>query len=164
MPGVKGDFEALRKMRVHLEAVGHGAVRREVNAHCASIASMEIMLGFARGVDPYGKPWKNRIDGHHPLVGFNRYVTTTPTATGFRVDARHKGAGVHQYGATIKAKTRRKVQGYLTFRLPDGSWVSKRSVTIPARQYVPEFALPRSWDEQFSAATELLLRYRVAPR
>ncbi len=163
MAGVKGDFAALRTMQQQLAAIGRGALRREVNAHCASIADMEITYGFARGHDPYGKAWAPRAFGGQPLQGFRRYVTVAPNATGFRVDARHKAAAVQQYGATIKAKTRRKVQGFLLFRTPTG-WASKKSVTIPARQYVPEFALPGGWTRQFEDAAALLLKYRLAPK
>ena len=85
---------------------------------------------------PDGTPWPaNRAGGsiltqtgQHLLQSLAFYATAEEAVWGAAWEFAH----VHQEGAVITPKT----AAVLRFRTPDGKWVSKKSVTIPKREFV----------------------------
>lgn len=104
---------------------------------------------FAHQVGPDGEAWPARLETFetHPLM--NETGTLLAAATGGpghvkRIGARElitgvskgtsgslAGAAIHQFGGTIRAKTKE----FLSFRL-NGRWVKTKAVKIPARPYI----------------------------
>lgn len=85
---------------------------------------------------PDGTPWApNRAGtailtqtGQHLLQSVAFYATADEAVWGAAWEFAH----IHQEGAVIKPKT----AAVLRFKTPAGKWVSKKSVTIPARPFV----------------------------
>lgn len=191
--GVTGDFAGLTDLRRRLGAISGGSgggFRRQVNQVCAEAALKVIDDTFTRGIDPYGNPWAPLTSrSGKPLLdkGVHLRNTLNPkvTSTGFVVSTPFKGAAVHQYGATIKAKT----PAGLLFRVQTGtrytkknaesymgggknfgkspflkkpkiikSWVRVMQVTIPRRQYMPEGRLGPRWSGAIDAAADTAMR------
>jgi phage gpG-like protein len=107
--------------------------------------------GFDLSQAPDGKPWeplKVRIGGQ-PLVKTGKLrdkaQSATPTASGIMVTIDLVRAATHQYGATIRAKTAKK----LRFRA-GRRWVFVDQVSIPARPFLPEGELPPRWRDRLS--------------
>jgi phage gpG-like protein len=175
-------MRGLEDLRRRMAAVASPGLRRDIAANCAEAAVKLIDDGFRTSTDPYGKPWaplKSRVG--KPLLDTRTHLqgrlAPRVTGSGFTISTSFVGAPVHQYGATIKAKTavyrfggagsagqdmvtagkpmlRFKVGG----RGKKGRWVSKEQVTIPRRQYMPEdYAGPR-WERGINdAATDTLM-------
>jgi len=100
------------------------------------VASTEIR--FERGHGPDGAAWtpsyrasseggKTLVKEHH----LKDSITHDPSRDEVRVGTNVLYAAVHQFGATIRAKTSRG----LRFR-SGGNWVTKKQVTIPARPFL----------------------------
>lgn len=90
-------------------------------------------------VDPAGVAWPEslRVKEHggktlHDSGRLMRSITHEPEARQVRVGSNLIYAGVHQAGATIRAKT----AGGLHFTLANGEQVTVGQVTIPARPYL----------------------------
>lgn len=120
-------------------------------------------LCFTDGVSPYGDPWAPiqfrmigegsgavQADAGQPLlstgvlrnsIGKNVEGNTLTVGTDLIY------AGVHQYGATIKPVR----ASALRFPTPTG-YAVKKSVTIPARPYLPTDGLPDEWAETAETA------------
>lgn len=91
---------------------------------------------FDKGNSPEGVPWVPlRIRQGRPLLDTGRLrasIQGRVTATGVQVGTNAIQAGVHQFGATIRAK-----QGkYLAIPLADGGIALVPSVFIPARPFM----------------------------
>lgn len=115
-----------------------------------------------RSVDPYGMPWKPRSDGAAPLKGLRGTFSARVVNGNPQVTSSKWYAVVHQRGWKIDAKS----APYLRFRLPNGQWVSKKTVIIPRRQLVPteRDGLSRSWNEALMKATEQFYRDHLQGR
>ena len=59
-------------------------------------------------------------------------ITATATDSTAQAGTALKYAGIHQFGGTIRAKTRKG----LRFKVA-GKWANKREVTIPSRPFMP---------------------------
>lgn len=85
---------------------------------------------------PDGTPWAPNLvgtailtqTGQHLLQSVAFYATADEAVWGAAWEFAH----IHQEGAVIKPKT----AAVLRFKTPGGKWVSKKSVTIPARPFV----------------------------
>jgi len=104
-----------------------------------------VQLGFIASTDPYGRPWAPlKIRQGQPLRDKGHLMNSID----YRVDGNAVEVGtnrehvhVHQYGATIKANGGK----LLVFRGPDGGLRFAKSVTIPARPFLPLDGLPQAW-------------------
>jgi hypothetical protein len=94
-----------------------------------------IQNSIDTSTDCYGRSMPMRTDGAAPLQGLRNSFTASFSAAGPRVGTDKWYAKVHNRGWTIRPTT----QQYLKFRLPNGAWVSARTVVIPRRQLVPTF-------------------------
>lgn len=97
------------------------------------------MERFDREVSPDGVPWQKswraRLQGGKTLQSTGRLrdsIQLIVQGKKVSVKTNVKYAPVHQFGATIKAKSGK----YLNFKTPTGGWVKIRSVTIPARPFL----------------------------
>ncbi|MPZ57615.1 MAG: phage virion morphogenesis protein [Rhizobiales bacterium] len=95
-------------------------------------------MHFERGTGPDGSPWPPSLraltEGGKTLIDsaiLMQSITFVASDTGVEVGTNILYAAVHQFGATIQAKTD---QG-LRFKVGD-QWVRKDSVTIPARPFL----------------------------
>jgi phage virion morphogenesis protein len=92
-------------------------------------------LRFHDGKGPSGLPWRAVLRGGRPLrntgVHLMNAVSHRVEGNSVRVGVPPAWGSVHQFGATIRAKG----AGYLRFRIGQ-QWVSKKSVTIPARPFL----------------------------
>lgn len=189
--GVRGDFKALALLSRQLRQLGSTEARREFNTDCAEAARTEAMVGFRRGVDPYDKPWKPlRSRDGRPLQDTGALRNSLAgkvhvRAGGFSITTNRKGAAVHQYGATIRAKNPRYRFGpydmvtagkpMLVFRAGGarprghgrgrtGGWVQKEKVVIPQRQMVPEADVGRRWGAAIEKAADDFIKLRAGVR
>lgn len=127
---------------------GNGALTKTLERCYDTIIEGERQM-FADRSGPDGSPWPDRLETveNHPLL--NRSGSLLAAATGGnghvkRIGNRElitgvqkgssgslAGALVHQYGATIRPRSK----PFLNFRL-NGKWVQAKQVTIPARPYI----------------------------
>ncbi|MCB1464970.1 MAG: phage virion morphogenesis protein [Nitratireductor sp.] len=95
---------------------------------------------FEREEDPQGNPWppsiRKLVEGGRTLsdtLGLVNSITHEASQEGVAVGTNKISAAVHQFGATIKAKTAKG----LRFRLPgDNDFRIVQQVTIPARPFL----------------------------
>lgn len=96
---------------------------------------------FDKGVAPDGTPWKPSLrarqkggqtlmDKRHLYSSIHSQVVDDDTV---EVSTNREYAAAHQFGVTIVPKS---ATGVLRFRLPNGQYVSKKSVTLPARPFI----------------------------
>lgn len=96
---------------------------------------------FGSGIAPGGTPWKpsqraRQVGGqtlveHGTLRDSNTYQVVGDDTV--EVGTNVEYATAHQFGVTIKPKSS---GGRLRFKLPNGQWVSSKSVTLPARPFL----------------------------
>lgn len=181
MPGVKGDFARVSELVQRLTELGSKQFRLELNERLGAAAITLITLGFERGVDPYGKPWKPTISRDGQTLRDrgrlqNSFTFSGVKAASFAVGTNAPFASVHQYGATIVAKNAKalrfqlpvatrifKMRGKGRLKTPEvlTRWVMVKKVTIPQRQMVPENTLGPIWmgmvaEEVEAAVLELM--------
>lgn len=99
-----------------------------------------VQTHFLAGTDPYGAPWQPTLRGGQVLVDTGRLRSSiafqaAPDALAVGTNVIY--AKVHQFGATIVAKAAK----FLRFKI-GSKWVMKKSVTIPARPFLPVQGLP----------------------
>lgn len=95
---------------------------------------------FEQGRDPFGLPWKTsrRAERQHgqTLIDSGRLRTSItfrlPSPTSLEVGTNVKYAATHQFGATIRARTKKG----LRFKIPGVGWRTAREVTIPPRPFL----------------------------
>lgn len=118
--------------------------------------------GIDRGVDPYGVAWPKRTDGATPLQGFKNTFTAQFSGDWIKVASSKWYAKVHQAGMKISAVNAPN----LRFRLPNGAFVSKPSVTIPQRKMIPvrEEGLGPFWAPVLMRTTEQFMRDHLQGR
>lgn len=111
----------------------------------------QVQLCFADSRDPYGAAWLPlKTRSGQPLLNTRKLQASIthavePHAVTIGTNANSGGVPyprVHQFGAFIQAKN----APYLRFKTPNG-WASKKSVTIPARPFLPTNGLPSEWSE-----------------
>lgn len=124
----------------------------------ALVASTQQRFEVQRS--PAGVPWKQSLRAQsvsgQTLVDSGRLrasITHRPSASRVEVGTNVNYAAVHQFGATIRAKTAKG----LRFRIGD-RFVIKRQVTVPARPFLGIDAADR---EEIVAITTDWLRARV---
>lgn len=105
---LRGDFDRLSALVDRARHIAAPSFRAGVLVNIAEAARTEIVLGFAKGTDPYGNKWAplkakrgSRRYGGQPLRdrgilqnSFNVIVT----ATGIKILSAAFYAGFHQYG------------------------------------------------------------------
>lgn len=121
-----------------LSAVGRAAMEIADTQRLAEAIGETLVSGtqdrFEQGVAPDGTPWAPTLRGGQTLVDSGRlknsigYEASPSTVV---VGASAEYAATHQFGATIEAKAAEN----LKFKIGD-RWVSKPSVTIPARPII----------------------------
>ena len=146
---VRGDFSKLADLRRRLERLPV-EFRPAVSKACAEEAVRVLDDEFRSSSGPDGQPWTPLVSRvGKPLLDTGAHLrnTLTPkvTPTGFIISTPFPGAAVHQDGATITAKNARMLRFRMGGARPrgygkgqTGGWVSKQSVTIPARPYMPD--------------------------
>ena len=174
---VKGDFSGLSDLRRRMAAIGDGKLRLSIAKNCAEAGMKVLDDEFRSSTDPYGRPWApltSRIGQPLRDTGTHLQGSLSPKSsqTGFVISTSFKGAAVHQYGATIRAKPGKvlafQVRGpnYASAMRaarrsgrPQSVAVLKRntmrflkSVTIPSRQYMPEGDVGARWAKGLNAA------------
>lgn len=105
--------------------------------------SGRVQTHFLAGTDPYGAPWQPTIRGGQVLVDtgrLRRSIDFQATADALAVGTNVLYAKVHQFGATIVAKTAK----FLRFKIGN-KWVSRKQVTVPARPFLPVQGLPEGY-------------------
>lgn len=159
------DWAALARLIRAVERLGDGTAARALQRELADETQVLIGRGFAGSITPTGKPWRPlkfpRASGRttRPLVDSGRLHlgllhSVTFGMNGFTFSAKHPGAAVHQFGATIVPRRAPR----LVFRTGLGVHVAS-SVTIPARRYMPEGSkLPPAWKLRWNARAEETLR------
>ena len=153
-----------------LEALSEKIGGREALGTVANAIAEEIRLGFEDSTDPWGTPWKAlKFRAGQPLkdtgVLANSITHNITSDTSAEVGTNICYAIVHQFGATVKAdqpKGKQSLCGYVTKgakRLAfsaGGSIIHAKSVTIPARPFMPirngAADLPESWKGSILAA------------
>lgn len=163
------DKRALEKLVKQLRAAGSGALYDRMKKRVAAEALTQLQLGFRQSRDPYGKAWPPpEHRSGKPLLDTGRMrnsFTIEITFNGFKLGTKVIYAPVHQYGATIKAKTAKALR--IPFAMqgpaPKGvrgggglgtSFVFVKSVTIPRRQMVPEGTLGPIWGPAFEKTSD----------
>src|ERR1700674_1971207 len=103
---IKGDFGRLEDLIARVRTVASAKFREAVLLNIAEAARTEIVLGFERGQDPYGRSWDRlkartgRRVGGQPLRDrgqLQNSFNVRPNATGFTVSAVYYAA-FHQHG------------------------------------------------------------------
>ena len=129
-------------------AIGRFNPERVMGA-IANMTESLLDTEFAAHETPYGESWPARSDGAPALTRFRRHITVTHTGWRLRVTITHPGARAHNYGAVIFAK----YAPALRFKLPNGTWCSKRSVVLPQRRMVPgNSGMPSRWRSLYLSA------------
>lgn len=160
---VKGDFSGLSDLRRRMAAIGDGKLRLSIAKNCAEAGMKVLDDEFRSSTDPYGRPWApltSRVGQPLRDTGAHLQGSLSPKSsqTGFVISTSFKGAAVHQYGATIRAKGRAlafRVRGGPTARRPRGKQsglIFAKQVTIPRRQYMPEGDVGERWAKGLNAA------------
>lgn len=181
--GLTGDWADLARFISKLERVGEAKaeILEGLGEHIVDL----IKQGHESGTAPDGSTWAAKVDGEAShLEGPSGDLKSSWHTKSVDSDSVTVGPGpfyaaVHQGGKTIhargkgnkrresyttrkgKQRTRTLAKGadLLTFKVGD-RWVSKESVTIPARPMVPDGSLPPRWEAELErAAVEMLREY-----
>ena len=110
---LSGDFEIIKKWQKQLEQAPK--LRGELSKKLSENAITQVRMGFRRAIDPYGAPWAGithrsgkPLNASGALRGSIKRRDVTDDR--FTVCIGGKYAGVHQNGATIRAKNTRRVE------------------------------------------------------
>jgi phage gpG-like protein len=143
---LSGDFDRLERLIARAGRIASDSFRRELLWNIAHEVNRQIGDEFRLGQDPNGKPWQplRSRPGGRPLVKSGKLQraaqSAVPTPTGVMVQIDLVQAATQNYGARIRAKNVKA----LRFRV-GRRWVFAKSVTIPARPFLPEGDLPQRW-------------------
>ena len=168
--GVTGDFGGLDDLRRALQEAGSRETRISLAKNLGEEARTQAVIGFQRSVDPYDKQWKPlRSREGQPLRDSGRLQNSIHwalTPSGFVVTTDAKYAAVHQYGATIRAKTPKGLRFRVGGARPrtSGKWVNKREVEIPRRQFMPEGNIGARWAKALEAVADAVVRRMAGGR
>jgi phage gpG-like protein len=132
-------------------------------------AALELVDdGFARGIDPDGRPWKasptaaaraGQIMRDTGRLQRSFARDSSHDASEIRIGTKVRYAGVHKYGKKIKTRSK----PYLKFRIGRGSskrWVQTKEVEIPARPMIPGRTIPYRWARKLEQAARDFERNR----
>jgi phage gpG-like protein len=187
---VTGDFEELRRLRARIAQLQSAGFRRDVATVLGGAAKKLVQDQFNTSRDPYGAPWKplahKRRRGELASAKVLQNTGVMLTSLNYRVDPSGvrlsmpvSYAAVHQYGATIPARSNATGQvlhgrylrnGQFRFSKKSKASVAMRGrpatfgqVTIPQRQIFPDAArgLPQPWLEAFNLDALGLIRRRL---
>jgi phage gpG-like protein len=104
---IRGDFGRLEDLVRRAAEIASPQFRHRVLQNVAEAARTEIVLGFERGADPYGRKWeplkarRGRRIGGQPLLDTGRLRSSffvSPTSQGIVVRTNVSYAGYHQFG------------------------------------------------------------------
>lgn len=150
MPAIKIEVQDRAVIAALNRLIQAGGELAPVLAAIGRQVKTNVQLGFVQGVDPYGRSWAPlKVRQGQPLRDTGRLMGSIDyrvEQAAVEIGTNVRYAPVHQFGATIRAKTPRG----LIFPVP-GGYVRKRRVTIPARAFLPTRGLPQSWREDILA-------------
>lgn len=111
---------------------------KELNQILGEVVRTGTVERFENSESPEGDRWKNSIransEGGKTLVqsaGLKNSISVHATAKGFAVGTNKKYAAIHQFGGTIRAKSKKG----LIFKI-NGKFARKQEVEIPARPFL----------------------------
>lgn len=111
---------------------------KELNQVLGEAVRTGTIERFENSEDPEGNRWRNSIrantEGGKTLVqsaGLKNSIAVRATAKGFAVGTNKKYAAIHQFGGTIRAKSKKG----LIFKI-NGKFARKQEVEIPARPFL----------------------------
>jgi len=153
---VTGDFAGLKRIEDKLRKAADA--KRDILRALEEEAINQVNEGFDGQRDPYGAGWASTIRGGKTLRdtgGLKGSLHRSRDSSSFTIGFSKMYAAVHQYGATIKAKTSRG----LLFKIGK-QWVRKQVVKIRARPMLPSGSrgLPASWVAAFVKSGNAALR------
>jgi len=167
---IRGEYSKLERLVRLAHNMAMPEWRAGLSRVAAEAAREQIAASFAEGRDPWGRPWKKslraELEGGQTLSDTGRLRRSFgygANPSGFSIGTNVRYAATHQYGATIAAKR----APYLKFRLAGGSrkrksgrgrWVQVKSVTIPARPFIPEPGLSPAWKSAIESAIRSYIR------
>lgn len=143
-------------LKAKLDKIAASAESKTVFERVGAAVLSKVQLGFRGGVDPWGTAWKPlKLRTGQPLSDtgrLRRSIIAVADDNGVTIGTNLKYARVHQFGATITAKN----APFLAIPKPGGGIFRKKSVTVPARPYLPlnnegKVDLPLHWREAIVA-------------
>ena len=144
--GLTGDFGKLDQLAKALEAIGDK--KRGLLKDLAQEALAKVGEGFETSTSPLGIPWAPLLLRQgQPLLDTGRLrssITYALSDSGFSLGTAVAYAPVHQYGATIQAKSAKG----LRWRA-GGRWYGAKQVKVPARPFLPEGRVSADWEAEF---------------
>lgn len=134
---VDGTQEALAALASAQDALGDATPMWDEIGGALTVSTQQ---NFERESSPDGNPWPQSLrvkhEGGKTLSDTRRLfgsITHEASSGGVAVGTNVVYAAIHQTGGTIRAKTSKG----LRFRVGgNGGWVTKQSVTIPARPFL----------------------------
>lgn len=157
--GLRADFKQFSRLIKGTRKLADPKFYKGLNAALGQEALEQIDAGFAEVRDPYGRPWKKSAraarQSGQTLTNTTRLRRSfsrrgvRATAGGFTVGTSVIYAETHQSGRVIKAKRK----ATLKFKVGE-RWISKKEVTIPQRQMVPEGQLGPIWERALEDAAQ----------
>lgn len=178
----------LKAKLAKLEAVA--SAKGELLAVVGATVLTKVQMGFRTGTDPWGNKWKpikwraprmakgklskaGKAQAEANAAGtpgqplrdtgaLNRSITMRVDNDGVTIGTNLKYARVHQFGATIKPKSAKR----LLFSGPSGQPIFAKQVTIPARPYLPLTAagktvLPPAWRKSVVARLKAHMKEQI---
>lgn len=163
--GISGDMRGLSRMIEQVSKLASADTLLGLSRELGEEARTQTLLGFEQSRDPYGKAWKPVHRGGQPLRDTGRLFNSwsvSASAGRFRLSSNVRYASTHQTGARIKATG----PGPLKFRVgPEKVWRSKREVTIPQRQMLPDSrGLGPIWHPAMQKAAESYIKRKLGMR
>lgn len=160
---LSGDISKVRQIVAQLKKAGALAATALPHNLGAELLT-QAQLGFRMSTAPDGTPWaplkfragKPLLDTGSHLYGSLHIARADPSAITLALGFAY--AGVHQYGATIRAKKAKS----LAFKPRGGKLMFAKQVTIPARPMLPVGTLPERWAVALVATAEEVLRKAFA--
>jgi phage virion morphogenesis protein len=136
--GTVSGMEPLQAAFARMEALGQRP--RPIWEAIGQYGESSTRLRFKKQTDPEGRRWVPSIRAQASGPGQTlihkarlfRSISHRADNNGAEWGTNVIHAGVHQFGAVIKAKS----AGALRFRMPGGGFVTVKKVTIPARPYL----------------------------
>lgn len=111
---------------------------KELNQLLGEMVRTGTVERFENSEDPEGNRWRNslraNVEGGKTLVqssGLKNSISVHATAKGFAVGTNKKYAAIHQFGGTIRAKSKKG----LIFKI-NGKFIQRQEVEIPARPFI----------------------------
>lgn len=157
---LRGDNDRLDHLITAVRSIHSATFWRGLLRDVSGAVNREITAGFWYGRDPNGRSWQPlKWRSGQPLMrtrALLRAAQSRPvealTMVAVSIDLVY--AGVQQRGAKIRARNAKA----LRFRGPGGRFIFAKSVTIPARPFLPTGdSLPQKWRESIAAVIELRL-------